>query len=383
MEFNPRASNIMHIDINSCFATIEQQANPLLRGKPVAVAAFNTNKGVILAASIEAKRLGIKTGMRVMDGKQIYPNLVVLTPDPNKYRFVHKRLHRLLTDYSDEVIPKSIDEFVIKPVAISMQRVAIEIKKRIKQEIGDWITVSIGIAPNRYLAKIAAGLHKPDGLDEINSNNFLEVYSKLKLTDLTGIKNANAVRLNSFGIYSVLDFYNYNKPVLGCFWNLRLRGYEADDFSSKRAMYGNSVAIGKNLSKIEELSPILARLTEKMCSRLRRDGYTAGGIYLAITYKNHSFWHKGRLTSDLYKGAFRLLLEANPNSPVLNLAVSCYNLTKRDSLQLNFFENVIEKNNLDNAYDQINKKWGDFTISSARSKSASEIVKDRISFGQL
>lgn len=386
---------VMHIDINSCFASIEQQANPLLRGKPVVVAAFVTDKGCILASSIEAKRLGIKTGMRVMDGREIYSKLVVLSPDPWKYRNVHLKLKNIISDYTCDFSPKSIDEFVLNMEdypAIktrSMKQIAQEIKNRIKSEIGDWLTVSVGIAPNRYLAKIAAGLHKPDGLDEINHSNFLNVYSRLKLTDLTGIKLRNATRLSSFGIYSVLDFYNAPvwklkaafHSITGLYWHCRLTGYEVDDVEYGRHSYGNSVAIGANLSKVEELSPILSRLTEKMSSRVRMAGYRASGVHLAIIYKNGSWWHKGRLTEDIYKGAFRLLLEANPSSPVLNLAVSCYGLTKTNSLQLNIFEDVEKRKDLFKSIDKLNQRWGDFTVTRARSMGGAKIVMDRIAFG--
>src|SRR5690242_1901863 len=108
MNFNPSPSYFMHIDINSCFATIEQQANPLLRNKPVAVGAYVTSSGCILAASYEAKRLGVKTGMRVKEGKMLCPNLIVVSPDPAKYRFVHLKLRKILKRYTDNVVPKSI-----------------------------------------------------------------------------------------------------------------------------------------------------------------------------------------------------------------------------------------------------------------------------------
>lgn len=402
MEFNGSPSTIMHIDLNSCFATIEQQANPFLRGKPIAVAAFATNKGCILAASVEAKKLGIKTGMRVMDGRQIYPKLIVLPPDPWKYRNIHLKLRNLISHYTSDFAPKSIDEFVLnmknypKLVSNSMQNVGREIKDRIKREIGEWLTVSIGISSNRYLAKVAAGLRKPDGLDEINKDNFLKIYSKLKLTDLSGIKERNAARLNSMNIYSVLDFYSAPiwrlkaafHSITGLYWHTRLSGYEVDDVEYGRRSYGNSVAIGKNLSKIEELSPILARLTEKMCSRLRAAGFRATGIYLMIAYKDGSWWHKGRQLSqprfdsqDFYRAAFRLLLEAGPKTPVLNLAVSCFGLVRDNSIQLEFFDNVPERVNLVQAIDKVNERWGDFSVFSGRSMGGAKVVMDRIAFG--
>jgi DNA polymerase-4 len=404
MEFNSSPSTIMHIDLNSCFASVEQQANPFLRGKPVAVAAFTTDKGCILAASVEAKRLGIKTGMRVMDGRAIYPKLVVLPPDPWKYRNVHLKLRRLISDYTSDFSPKSIDEFVLnmkdypKLLSGSMIRIGMEIKQRIKSEVGEWLTVNVGIAPNRYLAKVAAGLHKPDGLDEINKSNFLDVYSKLKLTDLTGIKEANAARLNSVGVYSVLDFYNAPVSLLkaafhsinGLYWHSRLRGFEVDDIEFGRRSYGNSVALGKNLSTMSELSPVLARLTEKMCSRLRGAGYAAGGIHLMLIYKNGSVWHKGRrLTQpqfdsrDFYKASFGLLTEAAPSAPVLNIAVSCFNLTRLESLQLNIFEDMNKKQNLVRALDTVNERWGGFTVGSAKSFGGAKVVLDRIAFGGI
>ena len=95
--FNPAPALTMHIDMNSCFASVEQQANPLLRGKPMVVAAYTGPGGCIIAPSIEAKRLGIKVGMRVKDGKAIEPNLVVLSPDPWKYRFVHLGIKRIIS----------------------------------------------------------------------------------------------------------------------------------------------------------------------------------------------------------------------------------------------------------------------------------------------
>src|SRR3990170_4916979 len=327
LNFNPRPSTILHIDLNSCFATIEQQANPHLRGKPLAVAAYATSNGCILAPSIEAKRYGIKTGMRVKEGKLLYPGLIVLSPDPWKYRNVHLALRQLISEYTSDFYPKSIDEFVLNlegfpAYSRGMFAVGRELKKRIKKEIGDWLTVSIGIAPNRFLAKLASGIHKPDGLDEINKDNYLKIYSKLSLTDLPYIKLRNAVRLNSVGVYKVTDLYNAPlwklkaafESINGYYWYLRLRGWEIDDVIFGRRSYGNSYALPKPLTKPEELSHILAKLVTKMGARLRRAGYKARGVHVAISYRDGGFWHKGVTldkvifdTRDIYKKAFKIL----------------------------------------------------------------------------
>lgn len=417
LSFNLSPPFLMHIDLNSCFASVEQQANPFLRGKPVAVCAYTTPSGCILAASVEAKRLGIKTGMRVKEGKLLCRNLVILPSDPWKYRNVHLKLKKLLENYSSEVIPKSIDEFVVDfsgyEIASSrasrndntripyggsqLKGVALKIKKRIKEEVGDWLTVSIGIAPNRFLAKLASNFHKPDGLDEINCKNYLDCYLGLKLTDLPYIKARNALRLNRVGIHSVFDFYNAPlwklraafHSINGYYWYMRLRGYEIDDVTFARRSYGNSYALPKPFSKIEDLSPIISKLTEKMSFRLRRAGYMASGVHLAIVYRNGHFWHKGIgfdkgffESGDIYKKILQIF-NLNPYKfPVGNVFVSVYNLKKITSLQLNFFEDIVRKKKLSEAVDGINERWGDFVISPARMLLGNkEMVPDRIAFG--
>jgi DNA polymerase-4 len=402
LNFNPISPSIMHLDINSCFATIEQQANPLLRGKPLAVAAYNSPSGCIVAPSIEAKKLGIKVGMRVKDGKALCPSLIIVTPDPWKYRNVHLSLRKLLNDYSSDVTPKSIDEFVVNltgfPVTKSktMLEVGREIKERIKKEIGDWMTVSIGIAPNRFLAKVASSLHKPDGLDEINKDNYLSIYKGLKLTDLCGIKLRSAVRLNYFGIYTVSDFHEASARILkaafgsvnGYYWYFRLRGWEVDDVFFARRSYGNSYALPKPLVSPQELSPIISKLTQKMAGRLRAAGYKARGIHLAVTYRDGSFWHEGKSlpnalfdSRDFYKGFLKLLMNCPERKPVREIFVSAFNLLKGNTSQLEMFSDVEKKERMVKAIDAINERWGSFVVSPARMMDMEKQVLDRIAFG--
>lgn len=403
LSFNPALSKILHIDLNSCFATIEQQANPLLRGKPVAVAAYASPNGCILAPSIEAKTYGIKTGMRVKDGKALCSQLIVLPPDPWKYRNVHLALRKLVKSYTNDFHPKSIDEFVLdisdylSIYPKNINEVGREIKDRIKKEIGDWITVSVGIAPNRYLAKIGAGLHKPDGLDEISVGNYLKIYDSLKLDDLCGIKTQNSIRLNNLGIYSVLDFYKASiqdlkaafNSINGYYWYLRLRGWEIDSILLGRRSYGNSYSLPKPLTTPHELSPILCKLVEKMGARLRRAHYKANGVHLAISFRNGRFWHKGISTEvtfdsrDFFKQAFALLRQCPIGRPVRNLAVSCFNLVKDDNLQLELFCNMERKKETVKAVDAINTRWGEYIVTSARMADTEKFVPDRITFGNV
>lgn len=396
MEFNGSKPSIMCLDVNSCFATIEQQANPFLRDKPVCVCAYTTPSGTVLAASVTAKKMGIKTGMRVWEAKKICSSTIFLLPDPPKYRFVHKQILKILKKYSPNVVPKSIDEFIFNIVNSEPWTVAKQIKKDIKNFVGEYITVSIGISTNRYLAKIASDRVKPDGLVEINKNNFLEIFSKMKLTDLKGIKTANALRLKKVGISSVIDFYEASIWKLkisfggigGLYWHTRLHGYEVDNFKSTRKTYGNSYAPPPNLAhqKLE----ILNKLCQKTGARLRHAGLGAGGVHLSILFRRQGYWHKSMKTknvifedNDIYKEILKLLEFCPITDLPRILAINVFNLSSLKNLQLNIFSSELEKYNLATAIDFVNKKFGDFTIHYAKMSSDPTVVQDRISFGQL
>lgn len=403
LAFNQKPATILHLDLNSCFATIEQQANPLLRGKPVAVAAYLTPSGCIIAPSIEAKKKGIRVGMRVKDGRLIEPNLIILTPDPWKYRCVHLQLRQIISRYTNDFWPKSIDEFALNlegypAFAKGMKTVGREIKQAVKKEIGEWVTISVGIAPNFFLAKLAAGLKKPDGLEEINAGNHQAVYRKLRLEDLPGIKAANTARLNSAGIFTVSQFAQATAKklqaafhsVAGYYWHLRLRGWEIDDVQFGRKSFGAMYALPQPLVTKAQLAPILTKLVEKAAWRMRQDGYQARGIHLAIVYRDHSFWHRGEKQNDylfdsrdLYKAAYRLLGRSPYSKPVANLAVSCFELLKTNGLQLDLLGEASRKASLCQALDRIKEKYGDWAITPAMMLGSDQAVADRIGFGNI
>lgn len=404
--FNPANPLKMHIDINSCFATIEQQANPLLRGRPIAVVAYNSPGGCVLAASIEAKRFGVKTGMHLKDARILCPGILSLMPDPNKYRFIHLGLREILGKYTPNLTPKSIDEFVLdigsSPPNIkkmSSWEIGNRIKEEIKESLGEWMKVSIGAGPNRFLAKVGAGLKKPDGLEIIDKTNYLKVYETLKLTDLYGINKRLEIRLNMANIFSTLDFYKADigrlkiafQSILAEYWFMRLRGWEIDDVDFTRKSFGNSYALPHSEGTLEELIPILQRLTEKTGIRVRKSGFRAKGVAISLTFRERGgFWHKSKKlkreisdTRDIYKEAVKLLRECPRIKPVHVIAVTCFNLTKKDFLQLEIFEDSIKKKNLVDAIDKINTSWGSFVLTLGRSLKLKHEIKDRIAFGAV
>src|ERR1035438_37227 len=187
--------NVMFVDMNSFFATCEQQVNYYLRNRAVAVCVYPGKYGCVIAPSIEAKKKGIKLGMRLNEAMKICPDLIPLETHPNRYREFDKQIMNVLRKYSDDVIPKSIDEAMInfasyKLVHKDLLEVASNIKADIRNEVGDYLKCSIGIAPNSFLAKLGSDIQKPDGLTVISPENIDEVLSKLSLTDLPGIAKA-------------------------------------------------------------------------------------------------------------------------------------------------------------------------------------------------
>lgn len=155
----PRA--ILHIDMNSYFASVEQQANPLLRGKPVGVVATMTPNGCIIASSTEAKAKGIKTGFRVRDARAIDPNIILIPNDAAKYRTVTGGIMKILTSYTEDIELYSIDEAFLDLTGFvhsfnEAAKLSEEIRRRIMQEVGEWLKCSIGIAPTRWLAKFGS-----------------------------------------------------------------------------------------------------------------------------------------------------------------------------------------------------------------------------------
>lgn len=401
--FNPKLPQLCHIDLNCCFASIEQQANPLFRGKPLVVTPTMSRSGCVISPSREAKALGIKTGTRNWEALKVCPNLIILHADPDKYRFVHLKLKKLLQDYSNTVLPKSIDEFIVDfsdypNVYPKLHQIGQEIKERIKAEIGEVLTVSIGIGPNRFLAKTAAGIKKPDGLEEINFDNHLEVFSNLKLTDLPGINIRNQRRLNLAGIQTVPELATRSlnqltqafHSVEGLYWYLKLRGWEIEETERARRSYGNSCVIGQPLQNQNQVLAVIQKLTEKMGYRLRRGGAQAQGVHLSLVYADHSYWHKGRKverylfdSQDLYQELTRLLQDQPSFRPVKKVAVTAFDLEFAKGYQLELFSDTAKQVKRVKAVDQINSYYGHFTLTPTRMLpfKDQEVVVDRIAFG--
>jgi len=395
----------MHIDLNSCFATVEQQARPQLRGKPVVVNNRHSPNAAVVTASYEAKRRGIKMGMRLYEARALVPDLISVETDPPKYHFVYQKLLGILSSYSPSVVMKSIDEGVIDfsdtRASIntrSLHEIGYEIKARLKAEIGCYMTCNVGIGPNRFLAKTAASLHKPNGLDELNYKNLEEVFSTLELTDLTGIAHRNQARLNAVGIFTALDFQGATLETLsrlvfkgkpGRDWYQRLRGYEVDAEPTKMGIVGRQYVLdGYNLNR-EDILKRLHFLSFSTGAKLRLKNKQARGIYVYARCRDHQKWVAHHLfeqpffRSEIIYDTVRQLFESGPAAAdIKEIGVSCYHLSDSDITQPSFWEVPhYSERELTRMIDKINGRYGANTIQPADVVGLEEMMKQKIPFG--
>lgn len=401
---NTEAPQILHIDLNSCFATVEQQARPLLRGRPVGVTNRNTEYTCVVAASIEAKQRGIKVGMSFHDAKSLVPDLVMVESDPPKYHFVYQKLVDIMRSYSPNISMKSIDEGVIdfhstRAVVNTRELVDIgyEIKQRLKDDVGSWMRCNIGIAPNRFLAKTAAGLNKPDGLDVIDHTNLRSTLSKLELTDLTGIASRNEARLNAAGILTPLQFLDAPadmlrrqvfRSVCGEDWYSRLRGHEVDDHDWDTKTVGRQFVMDTLRPTEEEVRSRLAYLCETTGMKLRYKGLAARGIFVYVRYASGDYWYERRKfktsffsNAEVHRRATLLFNQRPRGSYEREIGVSCYGVEPSNMDQVSLLDDVNRETWLTEAMDTINAQFGEFTITYASSLSAKGTVKQKIPFG--
>jgi len=403
-DLNTESPRIMWIDLNSAFAMAEQQARPSLRGRPVGVTNRLSKECCVIAASYEAKRLGIKVGVRRSEALALCPDLVILETDPPKYHHVYEKLFAIMKDYSSKVKMKSIDEGVLdfhgmEPTlkGRSLKEVGHEIKQRVKEEIGDYMTINIGIAPNRFLAKTAAGLNKPDGLDEIDHTNLLDVYRTLELEDLNGIAEAYGARLRAYDIHTPLQFLQASEDLLwkrifksinGRHWYLRLRGYEVDDYQTQLGMVGRQWVIKNPTADDEYLRSCLHFLAETAGMKLRFRNCEARGVCVWLSFQAGGGFYDKKMyrvpcytNQDIWLRVSQLFDRRPRHMIVRTMGLYLYELTPSTRSQLSMFEAAQKTEYLTKAMDEINDFYGTFTVFSADALTGTQTIRQKIPFG--
>ena len=199
---------IIHVDMDAFYASVEQRDNPELRGRPVIVGGSPTGRGVVSAASYEARKWGIHSAMPSKTAFKRCPEAIFVRGDFSKYRAVSKAMRGILNDYTSIVEPVSLDECYLDVTELPGQHptatsVAKEIKRRIKEELN--LTASAGVAPFKYVAKIASDYNKPDGLTVVHPDRVLEFLHPLSISKIPGVGPVTLARLNALGVFTIGD----------------------------------------------------------------------------------------------------------------------------------------------------------------------------------
>jgi len=403
---------ILFIDMNSFFASCEQQVNYYLRGRPVAVCVYPGKYGCVIAPSIEAKKFGVKTGMRLNEAVKLCPELVPLETHPVRYREFHIGIMKILRSYCEEVYPKSIDEAIVdlstyKHVYKNPFALANEIKHRIRKEVGDWLKCSIGIAPNAFLAKLATDLQKPDGLVAIFPDNIDEVLSKLQLTDLPGIAKGLSAQLIKAGIKTPLELRYATSDqlraamhsVVGIYWHQRLNFKEADidfhEYKTMQAMRQVSAAQRQNVQTMENLLVSLCMTLEK---RMVGQGVYAKDITVFISYEENKMWsdriHAGTPVQDgtrileMIKGRMKKFRDTHHTDAMINKHITAMGVTVSrfilgNMLELDLFEDNVKQDHLRQTVYNIKDKFGYDKLLKAIELNDENIMRDVIGFGSV
>lgn len=420
MELGPHLARpeIMHIDLNSAFAMTEQQANPLLRGRPVGVTNRLNDYAICIAASYEAKALGIGLGTRNGEARRLAPNFVMRESDAPKYQYVNRLVREIFESYAPTAQMKSVDEGIIDFRGMRgllkgrpMEDIALEIKQRIREEVGDYMTVNIGIAPNRWLAKVAAGFMKPDGLFTIDAQNLEAVYGMMRLVELPYIKRRMERRLQEAGIFTPLDFYHAPEWVLskqvfrsvnGHHWYLKLRGYETEVEFGIRTV-GRSYVLEHRTSDPEEMATLLYKASAKVARRLRKNNLAARGFLLWLGYAQEPRWGQRRAwggprgwrerqmyhtavwrADQLYARALDLYRRSPRGQVVAQLVMTAYELEPVRRQQLYLWESEDARyDRIEDAVNAVNDRYGELKLIPASIWRSKNPMKDKIPFGTV
>lgn len=375
---NKMILNWLYLDLNSYFASVEQQLQPKLQNKPVAIVPTMTDATCAIAASYEAKAYGVKTGTMIYEAKKLCPEIICVQANHENYVRYHHKILEEIDKYIPIEIISSIDEVACKLIGsqkneAQARKIAKNIKIGIQENIGQYIRCSIGIAPNRFLAKTASNLEKPDGLQVLYSKDIPDRIKHFKLSDLTGIGRAMEYRLNKSGILSIQELYNISPKHMRKIWGnvqgekfwYMLRGKEIADVKTERKTIGHSHVLEPKWRLVELAEKVMLRLLLKAASRLRRTDYYCSRLSLSIRTENNlrlegkSRFYRACDNKKLQEEATKIwaqLIKERNFKQIKKISITLYNLKKKSDLQPELFQNFNKKITLDtNRFEELSK----------------------------
>jgi DNA polymerase IV len=372
---------IMCIDMDAFFASVEQQANPGLRGKPIAVIGSG-GRTVVTTRSYEARKYGVKTGMNVYEAKKLCPQLILVIGDNEKYTYTCTELSKIYSRYTPDIEIYSIDEAFLDVTTThhlfgGPEAIGFAIKQEVRDQFG--INCTVGIAPNILIAKLASDIAKPDGLKWIRTEDTEGFLRDLSVNELWGIGAATTRELERLGIKTCgelgrapASFLRNKFGIVGETLKLMGQGLcyrplcigEEDPKSM-----GHSMTLPKDISDRETIEAQLLKLSAMVGRRARKYGFVGKKVTLTIRYPDfETFTRQGTLpehtnfTQQIYRYALDIMNSIKLRDKVRLIGVSLSQLVRENDDQPGLFRDGEKEKSMLRAVDDINDKYGDFTV---------------------
>lgn len=391
----------LFLDLNSYFASVEQELRPELRGRPIAIVPVVAPTTCCIAVSYEARSYGIRTGTSVADAKQLCPQIDLVEARPKVYVEMHHRILQAIEQCLPVHAVLSCDEFVCQLAGTQRDaeravKLAGEIKQRIRRQVGSTLRCSIGIGPNRLLAKIAAGMKKPDGLSLIQTEHLPNLLYGLDLRDVPGIGSRMERRLQSSGILTMRQLWALSSEQMSAVWGsvlgdrlwLELRGTDLEDAPERPAQtISRQHILPPKLRMRDGCRQTALKLLYDCARRMRKRELWAGGLGLAIYHLDHSYVFEAHcpippsqdfLTLQQY---FLPLWEGSPDQKPASLCVFLTGLEASPTLGLFPANGSNARVAACRVMEEVNRRFGGDALYPASLHHARNAAPTRISFG--
>ena len=357
---------ILHVDMNSYFATVEQQANPYLRGKPVGIIKAE-GRGCVIAASIEAKKFGVKTGCTVWEAKKLCPQIILVPSDMDKYFALTQRLIKIIGDYSPTVEVFSIDECFMdvtdtqKLFGGGVLEIALEIKQRVKRDLGEWMRCSVGIGFSKLSAKLASEMDKPDGLTWLTQENYLDKTEQVAVHEVCGIGYARSKYLYGRGAFTLGQARQLPDLPREIYDLIGLRNNEKlitiEDLDPAKSV-SRTFTTFSNLNSQDSILKLVRNLIEEATGKMREMKMAGRTFCLTLD----GFWARRtiKMPTDDPLIIFDLLKREYERNPLLSVRFAGINIS---NLMLNTQYSMFNKREkILQVVDRVNQKWGLFSL---------------------
>ena len=370
---------ILHIDMDAFFIAVEQRDDPSLRGKPAAVCG-SLSRSVVTSATYEARPYGIRAGMPVQEAQRRCPNLILVEGDHSKYTETASRIFSTLKEYTPLVEVASIDEAYLditksQLLFMSPLHTAQSIKERIRKQ--EQLTCSIGVAPNKLLAKLGSRLRKPDGLVVIQKEEVSQVLKDLPVSSLFGIGPKLEESLKAMGIFTCGQLGGFPVPLLEKRFGvigkrLQEMGLGLDDSSvipfdeeEDPKSISHSVTLEEDTSELNVLRKVLLQLSERVSRRMRKDSFYGRRVTLTVRYSDFYTFTKQKTLSqwinsgpEIFQHSFDIFESILHPRPIRLLGVGVSQL-KKEWCQLPLF---VKREKVDNLLRALDLVYGRFSV---------------------